>query len=588
MSVVTYSISANFGGNIVNVQESQLKAQIIANVNINPTCLDVGTYGDQVNITFDHALSTNEQSALDNLINNYVAVPPPKAIPALVYSGSNVITNTINNVPYKFLGNQTNEIVISKGTQGHYSSISAAISANNQANNIFIVYPGTYVENNPITLPQGAVLKSAGTAQNTIIVAQNPNQPILILGNASSVTDITVTGAYQTGGKGMYLDCTQSGGLGQFYPIFRCFFVDCNIGIEADNKNASTTSDIIFISDCVIRTKTQPIDKAIYAHNGGAITVVTTQIMAIPPIPNVAPQGIPINYGIYCSDTGTRVSVSTVNTFYLTNGVYLDNGGYLEIVLILLNFCNIAIIVGPNSTTSQLLGDNYFIRNSTTYDLQVLATDAQIQFMADNMDHNMINNPNSVNLSLKYNSTKFGLSFQGTIGDIQFGTHMNPTSVSFGEGEFVTSGTIVLANDNLEVGNWTDNTAIANDPGPPYFNFYNSTTSGSCLYIGSDVVILGFEVQVITPSNNIILATDVIWEYWNGTSWVSFNIMKTFDTKPFYTYPNCFLSLADIFDVRFGLLSTTPFAQKTLNGYSKYWVRCRIINAIPNIPICNY
>jgi hypothetical protein len=507
---------------------------------------------------------------------------------AYIDPATQLITHTVNSIPYKFLGNQTNEIIISKGTQGHYSSIYTAVNANNNSNTIYAVYPGTYMESNPITLPAGSFLKGMGTAQNTVIISLNPNQPIIILGAGACVMDMTLYGANQVGGKGLYLDCTQSGGQGQFSAIIRVFVIDCNIGIEADNKNAVTPSDVIFITECVFRTQTASMDKGIYAHNGGSITMTESQLIAVPPIPNIAPNGVPIAYGIYVSDPNSKISLATINTFYLNIGIYIDNGGYAEIVLLILNSPGIGLVVGPNATNTQLVGDNFYIRNSVTYDLQVLATDAQIQFMADTLDHNKINNPNNVNLNLRYNGIKFGKAFQGTIGDIQFGTAKNPTTVSFGQGEFVTDGTIVLSNTSLETGTWTDNTTIANSTGPPYFNFYSGTTTDNCLYVGSDYPILGFETRIITATNSIVASTDVALEYWNGTSWIQFNIMKTFDGPPYYTYPNCFISVSDTFDVRFGLNSETSFALKTLNNYNKYWIRSRIINAISNTPTCDY
>jgi hypothetical protein len=263
MSTITYTISGNFGNNPANLQESQLMTQILAS-NISSACTNVSRDGDNVNISFVGNLAGSDNTTLDGIIASFVATPLPLISPAYIDPSTQLVTHTINNIPYKFVGNQTNEVIISKSTQGQYSSIYAAIAANNNPNTIYAVYPGTYAENHPITLPAGCFLKGMGTAQNTIVVSLNPTQPIIILGAGACVVDITLYGANQVGGKGMYLDCTQSGGQGQFSAIIRCFFIDCNIGVEADNKNASTPSDVMFLNQCVFRTKMAAMDKAVY------------------------------------------------------------------------------------------------------------------------------------------------------------------------------------------------------------------------------------------------------------------------------------------------------------------------------------
>jgi hypothetical protein len=579
MSTITYTISQNFGGNIENLQESQLMTQILAS-NISSQCINVSRFGDNVNIVFTGILAGNDITTLNSIISNFVAIPPPLMSTAYIDPTTQLITHTVNNVPYKFLGNQSNEVVISKGTQGYYSSIYTAINANNNPNTIYSVYPGTYNESHPITLPAGSVLKGMGTFQNTKIVSMNPNQPVIVLGAGAAISDIMIYGANLSGGEGIYLDCTQSGGQGLVSSISRVVIMDCNIGVEVTNKNASTLPDSILMMECAIRTKAIETDTGIYIHSGGAVMAICCQLTAT--------ATYPIDYGVYVTDPGSKINMATANTSYLNNGIFVDNGGFAQIVLILLNNPGIGLIVGANGSGSSLIGDNFFVSNSTTYDLQVLSNNASIQFMADALDYDKIYNPNNVSLNLRYNGTKFGQSFQGTIGNVQFGTASSPTITSFGQGQYVTSGTVVMSNTNLTTGSWVDNSIAANLVDSSYFNIYGGTSANNCLYIGSPYPILGFEIKTITPTTNLVLSTDVVLEYWNGTSWISFNIMKNCDHPPYFSYPYCFVSIADTINVRFGLNSSTPFAQLTLNNHTCYWVRSRIVNAFSSIPTADY
>lgn len=70
----TKSLSTDFGG-ILNT--SQFFNEINADPGINPTCITVFNINDDVNITFDSALSGPEQITLNALISNYTIIIDP-------------------------------------------------------------------------------------------------------------------------------------------------------------------------------------------------------------------------------------------------------------------------------------------------------------------------------------------------------------------------------------------------------------------------------------------------------------------------------------------------------------------------------
>src|SRR5579863_80962 len=142
------SIATNFGGNFLSYQ---FQAEIAAS-SISATCLWIDTNGDTVTIYFSAALSSGDLTTLNNLATAHIPKPDGKANILLPFNTS-VIKCTIGATQFTYLGNQFNEIHISTQVQAQYSTIGAAIAANNTPNNVFIVHPGTYVENNPLVLP---------------------------------------------------------------------------------------------------------------------------------------------------------------------------------------------------------------------------------------------------------------------------------------------------------------------------------------------------------------------------------------------------------------------------------------------------
>jgi len=560
------------------LDEGQLKTDI-SNSNISINCLDVGRLGDDVFIIFETPISENEKTTLDTIVENYVYVPPPIVTDAFYDPGTSTIKHIIEGTPYTYLGSQNDEIIISKTTQNHYTSIKAAIAAHNNPNIIFVVYPGTYVEDNPLVLPAGAVLKGAGTAQNTVIVAQNPSSDLVVLGRGAGIFNVTLNGA--TAARGVYLDGSQSGGMGGFSAVMQVFIIDCHVCVESDGKNipAPGIADTLYCDKVIIRSSTHNCDKGVYVHSGGSFISTSCQVIGYPVLR-------PFNYGFYCTDARSKISMTTTSSWYNACGAYVNNGGIYELVLITMNYNNIGMHVGPTGV-STVSGDGINFRNSTLYDMDIESTQSQLQFVSNSLDDSKINNPNSVKLNIKFNAVKFGKYLQGTIGDCHFGSSRVPTTVSMGQGGYLDTGVIILSNSDLEVGTWVNNSDTNNYNYPPY-DLFPSLTEGNCAYIGTDYNIPGIKVHVTEPTSSVTNLEDLIFEYWNGSTWVTLGFMQTYAAYPCYTYINSFVSLGSKFHIRFGVTSASPFQLKTLNGFNKKWIRIRIVNDISSVPIVQY
>jgi hypothetical protein len=181
-------------------------------------------------------------------------------------------------------------------------------------------------------------------------------------------------------------------------------------------------------------------------------------------------------------------------------------------------------------------------------------------------------------------SNHFPVYYQTVIGDTQIGDPYNPSKLAVGEGFVVNSGVCVLSNSNMESGTWVDNTNTALTHSDISFNIFQGTAPGNCFYLGYINFILGFGIKITTPTLSIIAQSKLIWEYWNGIVWTSFNVMQTdHDTR--HVYINSFLSYLSTFHIRFGLTVNTPYALKTIFGHTMNWVRLRVVTIIPSIPL---
>lgn len=566
---------------------AQVRTNILAQIT-DVTLTSLTSSNNIIIASFPAQLSLQDAETLNTIITS-LDTGGSTAIVPYVYPGSGLMKVLLNGSEQPYVGNQGNEIIIAKGPQAQYSSIKAAIAAHQTPNTVFCIYPGTYIEVNPIVVPAGCYLKGQGLAQTTIIVAANPNADLIVLSAQAGVFKLCLNGAYGTGSRGIYIDGTQSGGRGLINMIEECLIVDCNIGIEVDGKNLSAPAivDMIILDKVFFKALSRNNDKALYCHRGGIVQSISSELTGVPYLLNVTP-GFNYNYGMYCTDLNSKITSITYLNYGCPNAIFVDNSGYIQLVLANIYNSGTGLTVGPNGTTSSLTGSNINVINSTTHDLLVQSTDANINFNSDMLNDAKFVNPNNVTLSIKYNTLIFNEYTQTMIGDNRFGTPFRPTKSSFGQGEYITSGCVVMSNTDFETGTWTDVSAQANDPSDPYFNLFSGQGAGNCCYIGNDQFIPGIKAEIVTPCISNVKLSDVTWEYWGGSNWITFHIMQSYFEPPYYTEIRSILAVFDTFNIRFGLTSETPFVLQTLNGYTKYWVRIRVINTLPSIPVCNY
>jgi hypothetical protein len=571
-----FVISSSFPNGI---EPYQLKEEFLTS-NISSPCMFISTAHGNADIFFQDILSNADVEILGNVISHHVPLPQPIAAPAYVIPGTTVISHLIEGIEYKYLGNQTNEVHISKQTQGYYSSVKAALDAySGQQNIVFLLHPGTYVEQNPLYIPPGCVLQAEGTAENTFVVAQDPTKDLIHLGPKAKLEAITFVGAAYPGCRGVYFDASQSG-QGILSAIFECFFIDCNIAIESDGKNSVSPIDTLFLRECLVVPNSVSIDTGVYCHGKAQVVSVSLNISAIPGY-------FGILNGVMSVDTGSKLSMTTSSIWYCDTAMYINNGGELESNLCTCNSNDTSVYIGADGVNTKLNGSLLNVQNSQTFDMDIQATDPDIDVQSGNFNPLKINNPNDITINAQFQSFQFGTFYRNILGNVVFGTKRFPSKIAIGEGTYDIDGVVAFTNSNLESGTWTDVTLSSISDGQPPYNFFQGTAPGNCFYIGRDDNTLGVKVQVLTPAVGANF-TDIVWEYWDGTNWIEFDTFQSSATPPYYTVRGSFIGTADKYQIRFGLTSNSPLATKLLNTANKKWVRARIVNTLPSIPVAGY
>lgn len=568
----------------LSLREDKLKSEITASA-ITEVCNDVSRTGDVVQIQFANTISPGDKILLDGIVAGHI--PPPLRVVSEPYTevGSSLVKHEISGGVYTYIGSQSNEIHVSKESQGHFSSIKAAIAANPGVDKVFIIHPGNYIEDNPITIAAGTVIVSCGNAENTFITAQNPDAAVLNMHVKCKVLGLTM----RDGAVGVYFNQSASGGYGRYSALMECFIVNCLVGIDCDGANvhlAGGMADTLYAREIVVNSTVRTLDKGVQTRRGGQFISAGVTVFGVPPMGPLPAR--PITYGYYGADAVSKFAMSISNCYFCGVGLYLDSGCSSEMTLLTLKYNANGVVIGAGAGSTRFSVNSLEIFSSVSQDLTVLNAGALIEVHSGVFDDTKIYNPVGVRLNMRYHTNKNGKTRQRMLGIINVGTPTEPAKMIIGEGSYDVYSLKVLRCTDGEVGTWSDVTADAlEDSGSP-FGLFAGTDVGNCLYIGRDKVPIGVKINVLTACTSAVSLQDLVWEYWNGTAWTTFYIMQTSDTEPFYYVEQSCVSAVGSYHVRFGLKSNSPLVAKTLNGYSKKWIRVRAINALPSIPTSEY
>lgn len=538
--------------------------------------ISVSKHGDLVDVLFSSSLSIADRNLLESIIQNHEPREPVSNPDLYVEPGSDLVRFKLDNDSSRFLGKKRNEIFISKESQADYNSIKQAVSENFFPDMVYKVYPGVYIEDNPIILPRGATLDAEGSAGNTYIIAQNPDKDVIVLSAWCKVWGFSIHDAYMSGAHGAYY---QAGTEGAFAVLHECLIRNCNIGVEVDGTGGF---DSLVLTYVIIHPTVAPTSKGVVLHSGGQIISLNTRVTGLPP-----PYNIPIQTAFEARDPNTKLSLTTTSIYYCNDAIYMDNGAEVEITLLTCVSHNRGIIIGPNGI-SILKAAFMNLTNIKKYDIDIEATDARLEINSGYITEKKVNNPNKVRINARFHGENAGKRYQSITGDVHLGSVIEPTKVTIGEGKYNDISMVILCNDNFDEGTWVDKTSEAISYEGSTFPLFCATNIGVCTYIGSATCIPGIKINITTATTSMVDLDDIVYEYWNGSQWEQFNVMALEANSPYYGVEKAFISYSGKFNMRFGVTYNPVCPSKILNGIENKWIRMRIVNDIPSQPVAEY
>lgn len=366
------------------------------------------------------------------------------------------------------------------------------------------VFPGSYSEDNPITIPQWVSIYSEGGQYGANVVASNDGAIFIGTGN-STLNGFTIAGLTAFSNIAYKSATTTTG------KIENCIITNCYTGILSDN--GSITADYITgLSGLPLFPKL--FNEFISCINGGFLVATNCNLTGILTRPV---------YGYYSYGTGSQLYLFSCAANNCVNGMYADNGGYIDGLSSHFDDCDHTIHIGATGS-SHIKVEGCIIKGSTVNDLFIESATARVSYIGhiDSSKFSIVSGA-TVNIIADDESTSGGLitgkaSLQGKIsigtpGAINLGEDLQ---VNIGEG----SSFVNDKQGNEIVEYWSYDASAAS--GSRFTRFANN--AGTQLAAANDAIIVGckypFPAIRLDVDIALVTANYLTTEYWNGSTWV--------------------------------------------------------------------
>ena len=414
---------------------------------------------------------------------------------------------TLGNV-YKSLGSSGRNLKVANDGVRDADNIKDAVDlatalVPTQTNPVVItVFPGTYTEDNPITIPQWVTIVSTGGNYSVEINAVNDGNIFISSGN-SLLNGFTINGGVAFSNVAYYSASSLTS------QINNCIISNCYQGIVA-NGGSIITQNITGLS--LVRV----FDKFIRAYNDGFISASLCNVTGVITRPTCS---------FSSSDSGSELYLFSCNAHNVVRGISAGQNGYLDVLSCHFEDCDDAIHIGATgSSTVKAIG--CIIEDSVTNDLNIESATAYLAYSGHiNSSKFSIVSGATVNIVADDENTDGGLivgqsSLQGRVsvgtpGAISLGEDIE---LNVGEGSSFTKDQ--YGNEIVEY--WSYDASAAS--GSRFTRFANN--AGTQLSNSGDAIVVGcrYQFPAIRLDVNVAAVTGaahIILEYWNGSSWTS-------------------------------------------------------------------
>lgn len=489
------------------------------------------------------------------------------------------------------LGKTVYEHVITVAKSGaDYTTIEdalAAVTSPTFANRWSIeVSPGTYIENNPLTLTPYTTIVATGV-RSVIIEPDNNNLDLFLDGEYTRISGVVFRGVV---GTNNYAYNNNSTGIVELYD---CVVRDCQNGIASTHIDAVTE-----VINCDFNTPISSMNRAfllslgelnINGVNIRSTATITTLVeaygsnsrLSIHDLQSASPN---VTTGLLLKDT-LDATATYINLSNLYDGIVFSGDSVKAL------FTNINIVGAQNH--------GFRIEEpGVGVELSLFATTIiecdNLNFSVENDSCTVLGNgyteldKSYIEPGAKFYAylldTKPNDEALNVLGELHVGIPEAKAESVFGGGDSYTRGMLVYQYNGTTTTytNVTDSaTAVDGDCVK-----FPAVTANSAIYIASTLMdtLLHHGVKIAIETAVTIGSGSIIAEYWNGTAWTAFNCMVTGSEPPYLPSAKNYFQQSYSTHIRYSIGITKDIVWRPNDpmglGTNHKWVRFRIATAI--------
>ncbi len=426
-----------------------------------------------------------------------------------------------------------------------------------------LVYPGIYSEA-PMTVPGYVSLIGVGGKVSTFVDATVTTSPLFSGTSDALLAGLTLRGASGAGGSGVYTNSPGS------FTLQGIEVQDCTTAFLCSGAGVRLVG-----SDCTaFRAFGATLDTGFRAELGASLTISAARAIGLVPAP--------ITKGFDCDDANSQILVQAATAVNCTDALIVGNNGTLEAINTFISRAGNAMHVLADGTMRAIAVD---VKDSISWDLLVDAASSAFRGAANATRVDKISVAAGASMVSEGISDLEGDLAMVVLGELQVGSPENPTESVFGEGDSNVRGMLVFRNTNLEAGAWSDITAQMASASASTADAFPGVGAGNALYVGNDDPRKFPGAKINTTAAIVLGAGSLIWEFWNGATWVAFNLMATDSVLPYDAHAQDVFGRIANEQVRWDDSEFTGWATKSLDGSAAaYWIRARVAVGITTSP----
>ena len=504
------------------------------------------------------------------------------------------VTSTANNLVY---------VNASEGDDGTgalddpgkpFLTIKAALAAIPPAGNYHVlISPGTYVEVNPLNIPDNVLVTSVEDFASTVTVVPAVNTDhLFVLGAASQIRSMVLIGPTSLGKAALtFAGGDNTTGLCQGITVVG------QSGSQGDGfslESTGTGTFVVFLS----RYGGSEL-KNIYACRGGNMVVNASQVPSLAGA--TVTNAFYIDKSVNTTYSEFDILASSIQASYVTEGIYV-NGGEVTGLNLNISSCQNGIVINTNDYDVRIesgklepAGNTFVVTSGITGSSGKFFVFADLKRQFDVQNPAWWSSEHKIEFTTTNDNPETFFPTKQIWGASQvIGQSQKPGQIYVGYGAPHTNETSVFATSNntstTEGNGLVDLTTEASDKNAALTFSFNSNAVDEAIYFctaardtsNNLLKHYGYCLAVLTGDSR---DGEYIYEIWNGSQWEKIYVQST-SAMDGYNYANDHFWRGSTIELQWtSIEENTTWSLKTINGVNAYWSRIRIVSSPTTAPV---